>query len=91
MSGPSGKQTFFLNMVQRIVYDVVFDKSHGHWSVLKEGNKRATANFPLKPQAIEVARQLAHKHKLGQIRIHGKDGKFQREYTYGKDPVRYPS
>jgi len=59
--------------------------------VLKEGNKRATANFPLKTQAIEAGRQFAKKHKLGQLRIHGKDGKIQTEYTYGKDPVRYRS
>ena len=78
-------------MSGRVVYDVTFDKSRNVWSVLKEGNQRATANFPLKPQAVEVARQHAKKHKLGQVRIHGKDGKFQREYTYGQDPVRYRS
>jgi len=78
-------------MTSRVVYHVVFDDRQNQWSVLKEGNQRATANFPLKPQAIEVARQHAKKHKLGQVRIHGKDGKLQREYTYGQDPVRYRS
>lgn len=27
--------------------------------------------------------------KLGQLVIHGKDGKIQSERTYGKDPRRY--
>lgn len=36
--------------------------------------------------AIARASELAKKAKLGQVVIHGRNGRIQKEYTYGKDP-----
>lgn len=60
------------------------------WEVKLAGGKRASAVKKLKSHAIAYAKELAKKAPLGQVKIHGTDGKIQREFTYGKDPVRYP-
>lgn len=36
--------------------------------------------------AIARAKELARKAGLGQVVVHGEDGKIQTEYTYGRDP-----
>lgn len=60
------------------------------WAV-KLKNARILKKFENKTQAIESAKNLAKGAGLGQIQIRGKDGKIQTEYTYGKDPEKYPS
>jgi len=46
-----------------------------------------------KKEALEIAKFMAKEiHAMGglsQIKVHGKDGKIQTEYTYGKDPKRH--
>ena len=74
----------------RTKYHVV-PRSRGRWGVIKEGNERASLVFENKAQAIKYARKLIKNTKLGQILIHGRDGKIQKEYTYGQDPRKYPS
>jgi hypothetical protein len=34
--------------------------------------------------------ELAKQQPLGQVKIHGRDGKIQEERTYGKNPGRHP-
>jgi hypothetical protein len=60
------------------------------WEVKSAGAKRAAAVLPMKSKAIARAKELAKKAPLGQVIIHGKDGKIQREFTYGKDPKHIP-
>jgi len=73
----------------RIKYHIT-PRNKNRWAVIKEDSKKAAAIFDNKKDAIERARELVKKAKLGQIFIHGKDSKIQREYTYGKDPEKYP-
>jgi len=47
--------------------------------------------FENKEKAIKKARVIAKKQELGQLKIHGKNGQIQTEYTYGADPMRYKS
>ncbi|MDQ2912769.1 MAG: DUF2188 domain-containing protein [Chloroflexota bacterium] len=56
------------------------------WDVEKERQKTPVKHFATKPPAIEKAKAISKDAELGQIRIHGKDGKIQTEYTYGQDP-----
>jgi uncharacterized protein YdaT len=60
------------------------------WRVKREGSKKAANVFENKSDAIERAKELAKKHSLSQVIVHSKK-KIQTEYTYGKDPKRYPS
>lgn len=39
-----------------------------------------------KEEAMAAARALARQTQPSQVFVHGKDGTFQVEYTYGNDP-----
>lgn len=74
----------------RIKYHVT-PRDKGRWAVIKEGSKKAITIFENKQEAIKRAKELAKKANLGQIFIHGRNGRIQEEYTYGEDPRKYPS
>ena len=78
-------------MAKRTVYHVLpnRDYSDNNWKVKKEGNEKASGLFENKEEAIDSATKLAKNSGLGQIKIHGRDGKLQEERTYGKDPGKY--
>jgi len=74
-------------MAKRKVYHVTKSQAGG-WDVNKEGAQRASGNFDTKQEAVQRGKELAKHAPLGQIKIHGQNGKIQTEYTYGDDP--YP-
>lgn len=74
--------------MNRKTYHVTLVRSA--WRVKSAGVARADGIFERKSQAVARARQLATKAKLGQVKVHGRDGRIQAEYTYGEDPPRYP-
>lgn len=57
-----------------------------------EGWKVYVSGFPTKAEALRWAQVRAVRdHEgggLAQVVIHGRDGKMQREWTYGQDPER---
>ena len=71
----------------REVYNVV-PNPKGGWDVKREGGARASSRHETKQPAIKDARERAQKAELGQVRVHGHDGRIQTEWTYGKDPRR---
>ena len=73
--------------MKRKIYHVVADENQ--WQVKLEGAERASANLNLKAEAVKTAAELAKNTGLGQVKIHGLDGKIQEEHTYGKDPRKY--
>lgn len=74
-------------MPKRTAYHVTKNQGGG-WNVKKEGGQRSSGNFATKKDAVQRGKELAKGAPLGQIKIHGQDGKIQTEHTYGKDP--YP-
>lgn len=60
--------------------------TEGGWQTKTEGAQRATSRHEKKAEAVAAGKQQAKNVDLGQIRIHGKDGKIQTEHTYGNDP-----
>lgn len=74
-------------MAKRQVYHITKNQG-GSWDVKKEGGQRSSGNFDTKQEAVRRGKELAKNAPLGQIKIHGQDGKIQTEHTYGKDP--YP-
>ena len=72
-------------MAKRTTYHVTKNKGGG-WRVKKAGGQRSSGNFETKREAIQRGKELAKKEPLGQIKIHGQDGKIQTEHTYSKDP-----
>ena len=74
-------------MTKRKIYHVTKNPSGG-WDAQKEGGARASGHFDTKAEAVNRGKELAKSGGLGQIKIHGQDGKIQTEHTYGNDP--YP-
>ena len=73
--------------MKRRIYHVVLRGKE--WHVRRTQARRASGCHIVKRAAIAHARQLAiHPNCLGQVVVHGKDGKVQREWTYGADPRR---
>ncbi len=67
----------------------IYVSPHGStWKVHTKGIKQYVT-FTLKREAIEFARDLVNslpKGWLASIRIQKRNGQFQQEWTYGKDP-----
>jgi hypothetical protein len=58
---------------------------------LRSGAALSAATVTVKKSsAINEARRLAQQHPLGQVVIKNENGRIEREYTYGKDPRRFP-
>ena len=76
--------------MQRIKYHVT-PTGNGDWRVKRTGATRADSIHSNKEDAIQRGRALAKDHPLGQLVIHKKDRTIEKEYTYGKDPRKYPS
>ena len=73
----------------RITYWVM-PAGDGQWRVKREGSVRATAVYEDKAVAVQRAKELARSQPLGQIIVQRRDGQIQTEYTYHKDPERFP-
>jgi Uncharacterized protein conserved in bacteria (DUF2188) len=58
----------------------------GKWRVEPEGGGRTGPVFEDKEQAIRYAQDEAKAAQLGQVIVHGRDGRIQYENTYGEDP-----
>jgi uncharacterized protein YfeS len=59
------------------------------WRVKLENAKKANEIYKDKSDALRQATRLAKNAGLGQVKIQGRDGKFQKEFTYGQDPEKY--
>ena len=74
---------------ERVAYHVV--PADEGWKVKREGAQKASATADTKQEAVERGRELAKSQELGQLVIHRKGGDIEKEWTYGKDPRKYPS
>ena len=73
--------------MNRKVYHVVLKEET--WHVRRTRARRSSGCHSSKLAAITQAKTLASRRgSLGQVVVHGRDGKVQREWTYGKDPRR---
>lgn len=71
---------------RRKVYHLKFTKNR--WALKRPKAKQATRTYPTKEKALKQAPRIIRNQKPSQLKIHKKNGKFQEERTYGKDP--YP-
>ena len=69
----------------REVFHVV-PADDGRWRVEAEGGGRTESIFDDEEQAIRYAKDEAQAAQLGQVIVHGRDGRIQFENTYGEDP-----
>jgi|RhiMetdeSRZDD1v2_1073273.scaffolds.fasta_scaffold287645_2 hypothetical protein len=74
---------------RRKVYHVSFDEKEEGWVLKLEGGRRVGGPYASKAEALADAKQGVQAVALGQIVVHGRDGKIQTEHTYGRDPRRH--
>ena len=60
------------------------------WEVRQQGSDATEVLVDNKDNAVEHARELAKEREPSQVIIHTRDGKFEKEYTYGDDPRDIP-
>jgi len=56
------------------------------WGVRRARRKRADSIYFLKTDAVARAKRLAKAASHGQVKVHGRNGRLQVEYTYRDDP-----
>ena len=61
-------------------------REDGKWEVTREGGKRPSAVTNTKDDAVSRGAKIAKNRGYSQLIIRKKDGTFQEERTYGKDP-----
>jgi hypothetical protein len=71
--------------MERAVFHVT-SNDDGKWKVEREGAGGAGNVFEDKEEAVRQAKSLAQGAQLGQVIVHGRDGRIQYENTYGADP-----
>jgi Uncharacterized protein conserved in bacteria (DUF2188) len=58
------------------------------WGVRRARRKRSDSIHFFKTEAIARAKRLARAAPLGQVKVHGRNGRIQLEFTYREDPPR---
>lgn len=68
-------------------YHVVPCNSRG-WIVTKSGAHRNSKYFSSQSEAIEHAKKSARRMRMGEIVVHGRDGRILRKdsYSYSRNP-----
>lgn len=72
--------------LKRMIVDVV-PTAEGDWKVETRGDLTHAKTYKSKVVAVREGKKRAKASGLGQIVVHGTDGKIQYENTYGHDPV----
>ena len=58
------------------------------WGVRRARRIRSDSIHFLKSEAVARAKRLAKAATLGQVKVHGRNGRIQIEFTYREDPRR---
>ena len=75
-------------MADRTVFHVV-PNANG-WEVKQQGSDATEVLVDDKDNAVDHARSLAQAAAPSQVIIHTRDGKIEKEHTYGDDPRNVP-
>jgi len=74
----------------RLVLHITYDRTDHLWRVKAEGGGDFTAeSFRRKAEAVRRAKEIAKQAKPSQVVIHLRNGKIEKEVTYGADPERH--
>lgn len=66
------------------------DSDRDQWIIHPEGSKRPLRSFRTKREAIAYGRSMARKRGLSQLVVKSRNHVIQTEWTYGRDPERFP-
>ncbi len=75
---------------RRIIH-VTYSADNNRWKTLDVSYKKSKLLRSSRSKGVAMRyarRQAKSSRRLGQVVIHGMDGKIQKEWTYGADPVK---
>lgn len=78
-------------MAVRRVFHVTYSRSDRRWLTRDVTGKtsKVLRRSKIKASAVNFAiKQAKSRRHIGQVVVHAMDGKIEREFTYGADPVK---
>lgn len=76
-------------MAERVTYHVM-PGEQGGWNVLQENSGKVMSSYQSRTQAILAGRDLARTHEYSLLVVHDREGKQEKQYTYGRHPRKGP-
>ena len=77
-------------MAERVTYRVV-PGEHGGWNVEQVNSGKVISSHRSKTEAILHGRDMAKTHEYSLLVIHDREGRAEKQYTYGRQPRNAPS
>jgi len=76
-------------MAERVTYHVMPGEGGG-WTVRQENTDQVVSRHRSKIEAILRGRELAQSHDYSLLVVHDRDGRQEKQYTYGWDSDLFP-
>ncbi|MEN6333997.1 MAG: DUF2188 domain-containing protein [Phycisphaerales bacterium] len=76
-------------MAERVTYHVL-PGEEGGWVVKLINTGQVVSSHRSKIEAILHGRELAQSHEYSLLAVHDRDGRLERQYTYGWDSNLFP-
>jgi hypothetical protein len=76
-------------MAERVTYHVMLGE-RGGWDVQQENSGKVVSSHLTRTEAILAGRDAAKTHEYSLLVVHGRDGKPEKQYTYGRHPRNIP-
>jgi len=76
-------------MAERVTYHVM-PGNGGGWSVRLVNTGQVVSSHRSKTDAILRGRELAQSHEYSLLAVHDREGRLERQYTYGWDSSLFP-
>lgn len=72
-------------MAEPVTYRVV-PNERGGWNVQQENSGKVMSSHRSKTEAILAGRDLARTHEYSLLIVHDREGRAEKQYTYGRHP-----
>ncbi|NLH41794.1 MAG: DUF2188 domain-containing protein [Planctomycetes bacterium] len=76
-------------MAERVTYHVL-PGERGGWAIRLMNTGQVVSSHRSKIEAILHGRELAQGHEYSLLAVHDRDGRLERQYTYGWDRDLFP-
>jgi len=72
-------------MAERVTYHIM-PETNGGWDVVQEHTGNVCGNHRFRTDAILQGRDLARTHEYSLLVVHDREGRAEKQYTYGRHP-----
>jgi hypothetical protein len=74
-----------METIGRVTHHVAFGE-HGGWNVVQENSGQMMSTHRSRTEAILRGRDLTMPHHYGLLVIHDREGRTEKQYSYGRRP-----